>query len=414
MAINSKSTLKASPVSHLLALLLAVTIIFPKVVIFLLPLRLAVVYVGILIVYWEFRQAADRKKDSIRAILPSLGFVLLSIITIPTSDYFAAVAGDPFIALNSQRFILLPGLFLCCAYAIQKSKNSRTYVNAIVGAGLLASLLALYEQVQKRWLVLQDAGSGLYQRGDGSFRAVVAGEHPLVLGTIFASLTALVHFSSFKFKFLLQAVLLAGCAATGSRGPLILGLFSVVLTNSPPIWNFLKNRLAQGRFLVYTLLAVGIFLIFVVLEPVAAGSSGYDYSGAYRLAITALIPRIISTVPFGYLFGEIPPGTWLLDSELYGVKDLAITVDSELVYLTFSFGVLGFITYLAIFRLSFLAVFSKGHLGLFLFLLSTEGLVLAIHAWDSLGPLFYIGLGLVIYASGSEADKSQDSATTLC
>jgi hypothetical protein len=413
MALDTTSTQKTFSTSHIIAFLLAVVLIFPKIVQLYVPLRLAVLTVGVLVVYWELHRGADQKKNSIRPTLTSLGFILLSIITIPTSDFFAASAGDPFIALNAQRFILLPGLFLCCAYAIHKSRNSKIYVNLLVLVGAFSSLLALYEQLQQRWLIWQDLSSSLYQRGDGSFRSVVAGEHPLVLGTVLASLTALVHVSSFKYKLGLQAILLAGCAATGSRGPLALGLFAVILTNSEPLWNFLKYRLAQGRLLLYIVIISGIFIIFVVLEPVASGASGSDYSGTYRLAITSLIPSIISEVPFGYIFGQIPPGIWLLDSELYGVKDLALTVDSELVLLTFSFGILGFIAYVAIFRLSFLALFKRGHFGLFLFLLTVEGLVLAIHAFDSLGPLYYLSIGLVIYSSDATPDKSHSSATSL-
>jgi hypothetical protein len=395
------------------AFLLAVVLIFPKVFQIYMPLRLSVIIVGVLIVYWEFHRAAELKEATIGPVLPTLGFVLLALIVIPLFDFFAAAARDPFIALNAQRFIILPGLFLCCAYAIHKSKSWLIYVNALVLVGVVATLLALYEQVLRRWLIFQDSTSLLYQRGDGSFRSVVAGEHPLVLGTILAALTALVHVTSFRFRLVIQIALLAGCVATGSRGPLALGLFAVLLTNSKPLWNFLKARLAQGRFLLYVLLIVGIFLIFVVLEPVASGSSGYDYSGTYRLAISALIPKIIAAVPFGYLFGEIPLGTWLLDSELYGVKDLAVTVDSELVLLTFTFGIVGFIAYVAIFRISFLSLFKHGNFGLFLFLLATEGLVLAIHAWDSLGPLFYLSFGLAIYSPKSDFESSQSSATPL-
>jgi hypothetical protein len=402
---------KSFSISHLSAALLAIVLIFPKVVQLYLPLRLSVILVGILIVYWEFHRAAELKLGNIRPILSALGFIVLTLIVIPTFDYIAVGARDPFIALNAQRFIILPGLFLCCGYAIRKSKSLNIYVNALVFGGVVSSLLALYEQVLGRWLIWQDATSLLYQRGDGSFRSVVAGEHPLVLGTILAALTALVHASSFRFRLAIQLVLLAGCFATGSRGPVALGIFALLLTNSKPLWKFLKARMAQGRILLYVSFVVGIFMIFFILEPVASGSSGYDYSGAYRLAISALIPHIISTVPFGYLFGEIPTGTWLLDSELYGVRDLASTVDSELVLLTFNFGILGFIAYIAMFRISFLSVFKHENFGLFLFILATEGLVLAIHAWDSLGPMFYLSFGLAIYSPQSKSESSQSSAT---
>jgi hypothetical protein len=372
------------------------------------PLRIAICAIGILIIFWEGSRTKEGKLTS------GFAAALLSIYSVGVflvSENAAFALGDPYIALNAQRFLVLPVIFLTCGWLIFKSGSQVFYSKWLVRSGLFASLIALTEFTLGRWILFPDATFNLYQRGDGTFRSLVAGEHPLVLGTILAALIALVQASKTKAPLGVSLILTAGVVATGSRGPALLCILAIVVFQFPAIIEVFNKSKTIFRVLAYSTVSIIFYLVFFVLEPIALGQTGYDYSSNYRTAIYALIPDIIAAKPLGYGFSEIPRNVWLIDSELYGARDLALTVDSELVLLVLNFGFLGLVGYLLLFRFALKSVVVNRAFGLFLLILTLEGFVLALHAWDSIGPLFFIAIGLAI-GSKAQSEVSHISAAT--
>tara|TARA_B100000378_G_scaffold142909_1_gene115535 strand:- start:74 stop:745 length:672 start_codon:yes stop_codon:yes gene_type:complete len=200
-------------------------------------------------------------------------------------------------------------------------------------------------------------------------------------------------------------VLLAGIAATGSRGPLVLGLLLAVALMSNRLLDSLRRHtrlLVAGAVLSVALIW---YLSSAIWTTEILGSTGGDYSSNYRWALYAVLPSVLLAAPLGYGMGQLPPGLWLAQSEAFGVRDLTITLDSELVYSAFTLGWIGVAAVITAFLLGVRAMSNAPTLGLTAAALSVLGFSLALHAWDGLGAIWVLvtGASAQVVLSSSDA-----------
>jgi len=145
-------------------------------------------------------------------------------------------------------------------------------------------------------------------------------------------------------------------------------------------------------------LLIGLaYLTVFVFTPTIAGSTGLQYSANYRGAMYSLLPRILSDHPLGYLLSGTPLGTWTVDSQLRGVVDIAISSDSEIVFAVFGLGWLGLTLYVVALFTAIGAVKKDAPVGFAAVSLTVLGLILALHGWDGMSPLWYALLGMSAY-----------------
>jgi hypothetical protein len=318
-------------------------------------------------------------------ILPAIAF--LTVISILVEGALR----DPEVALNMQRvFVVLP-LGVATGFYIFRSRSSGSYVRVFVGWAVVASIGATVEYTLNRSLLGREEMYDFTR--DGHVRAMLASEHPLVLGTILAACIPLVLFSGLRWPRFITVVLLSGSYSTGSRAPTILAAAFFLLQFIPGAISFTRSRYRAARLACIAALITLLSFAFFVWVPVIPGSSGGEYSTQYRSAIYSFLPRILEEAPFGYGFGAIPVGRWLIHSELRGVLDLARTVDSELVYLALGFGVVGVAAFSAVVYLGVASMRYNYAISASCTVINAAGIVLALHAWDSIGPFWYILIG---------------------
>jgi hypothetical protein len=183
---------------------------------------------------------------------------------------------------------------------------------------------------------------------DGSLRAVVATDHPLILGLL---LTMVLPFVARRPITLLRvieaALLLAANWVTDSIGPFWLGVVVVLV-------GFLWPKRWRGKRLMPTWVAAVLFIagfgfflwatVNVWSLDIYTGEPGGD-GARYRTALLALIPQIIlDGHPFGYGLYVIPQGTLWVDA---GTKQLDVskTVDSQMSYQVIQTGIVGLIAF---------------------------------------------------------------------
>lgn len=257
---------------------------------------------------------------------------------------------------------------------------------------VISSIAATVEYVLNRSILGREQEMLSFAR-DGQIRAIVASEQPLVLGTVLAACIPLVMYCRLGKPRLTAAVLMIGSYSTGSRAPTALAALFFLLQFVPGAVHFARQRYRAARFAWITTLLGLMSFSFFVWTPVIAGSSGMGFSTQYRTAMYSLLPNILQEAPFGYGFGPIPTGRWLMSAKLYGVVDLAVTVDSELVYSALGFGFLGvgafaIATYIGVAAMRYDYAISASCT-----VISVAGLILALHAWDSVGPFWYLLIG---------------------
>jgi hypothetical protein len=249
----------------------------------------------------------------------------------------------------------------------------------------------------------------------GSVRGIVASYHPLVLGTLLAVVLSLALMRPGRRKPLEAFVLLAGIWATDSTGPLGIGLLLVLIA----VLRALRERMGAapvrlGAALGGYVLAVAVFLGLSawVWQPVVDVDAAVDVSTQYRFALFSMIPRLLALHPFGLGVGDLPTGTFLIESSGHPI-DISASVDSELVVLVLQLGGVGLIAYFSVLGLAIRNVVrgsspSLGSWGLLAFTLC--GLTVALHVWLTDAALWclLIGIGLAALRSRSTSDQVAD------
>jgi hypothetical protein len=338
-----------------------------------------------------FAEVSVRRTGSIAAartiflIIPGVVFIVVLSILIGHAQ------NDPDVAMNMQRILILLPLGIATGFCIFRSKNSRSYVRVLVAWGCVASIGAATEFGLNRSILGREEVSALAR--DGHVRGIFAAQHPLVLGTVLAACIPLVIYSGMRWPRLLAVVLLVGSYTTGSRGPTFLAAGFLLLQFVPRAIQLAQKKYRLARLASVTALVTLLMFAFFVWSPVILGSTGDEYSTGYRSAIYSFLPEIFGEEPFGYGFSSIPAGHWLIYSQLRGVLDLAHTVDSEIVYIALGFGVLGVGAFAVIFYLGVAAMRYNYAISASCTVVSAAGMVLALHAWDSIGPFWYVLIG---------------------
>jgi len=316
----------------------------------------------------------------------------------------SSATGDALVSTNLQRLLLVTPLFLVTGYRLQQHRllgfASRPYLTVATGTAVLACV----ESIVGRSLFGRDI-LFYYLSRDGTARAILAGDQPLVLASLMVIAIPMASGLPRMARSAIYLVLLAGIAATGSRGPLVLGLLLAVALMSNRLLDSLRRHtrlLVAGAVLSVALIW---YLSSAIWTTEILGSTGGDYSSNYRWALYAVLPSVLLAAPLGYGMGQLPPGLWLAQSEAFGVRDLTITLDSELVYSAFTLGWIGVAAVITAFLLGVRAMSNAPTLGLTAAALSVLGFSLALHAWDGLGAIWVLvtGASAQVVLSSSDA-----------
>ena len=318
---------------------------------------------------------------------------LIVFALIATSLVRLDAAAAPF-AMNFERWFILSPLFFWLGLRISAGRAVREFMRAYLAVSLVVALLAMIEWWLNGSIFGRDALFNYLTRSDRG-RAVVGSDHPLVLGLLLAASIPTTSVLRNKRQVLVAfSLLIGGVYATGSRGPLVISLVAgaclIVLRN--PKWR--ESVSGPLNFvIVFGFLVLSYFAAFVWSSEIV-GSSGYDYSSGYREALYSLLPQMLTDFPFGAGFGDLPSGVYTINSDFLGLQDVSRTIDSEVVYLALQAGLFGVGIYLAAIWISARALRFDATVAIFALTLGLGGLFLALHAWDSVGPIWLLAVGL--------------------
>ena len=378
------------PISRiLLAWAFAIVVFAPSVIRTVAAPRVVITILAVATILHESGRTSPQALRFVQTVV--VPYVALATITLTA---FRAGGSNSF---NFQRLLIVTPVCIAMGYLTARNGSVRTWAQAFVGVGVVNGTLAIVEASIGRSLIGRSVAFALNER-DGGARALLAADHSLVLGAILAACVPLVYLSKVRWPIVYALVLVAGSWATGSRGPTVIaGL--VALTYLVPASEKLLRKYYRALMVgtAAFLVAVGLMSVFV-WKPIAAGEIGTSYSTDYRTALYAELPHILAARPLGYGIAGLPPDEWLIDSRLFGVQDVATTIDSEVVLSASNFGVLGVAAFLfALFYCGLLAIRSDAYLGLASSVVSFTGMFLALHAWDSLGPMWYLLIGMSVF-----------------
>lgn len=371
--------------------LLAAIIFFPQVVSGVIPVRVAIVGAGLLAITIEaWRQPRLRPFAPVIALAGG-GF---AVGVLWASSLIAQRASDPSVGMNLQRLFVVFPLFAALGAMLYRSQQRDVWLKPFVLAGVASSIMVAVESFRGEPLLASAELFVRFQRGgDIAIRGVAGAEHVLVLGVLLAALIPLVRVSKVRIPNVVCALLLAGVYFTGSRGPLIIAVALFLVQASPRAVEFFRQSAGGIRVVVVAMVLVVVGCGFFVWNAESGGQTGFAYSTEYRYAIYALLPKILDSVPWGLGPRSIPAGEWLFDSNVRGVRDLSVTVDSELVYVVLAFGWLGILIFAAASAVAAAALKYAPEVAMSALAITVSGYFVALHAWDTLGPAWYLLLG---------------------
>jgi hypothetical protein len=387
---------QAQVVPTVLGALSAMAVLWPFALQRLTSPRLLIASILALVVLYEL----GRSPSLVKYLGPALiAISVLGVLTLgataPMIDEGQAVAGA-----NLQRYLVLFPLAFTAGALIWRSPSAGRYRSAILMVLLLTAAAAVVEFALQTSFF--DRNYRYFVEG-GYGRAMLASDHPLVLGSMLALGIPLVAPSEKRSTVVLRTVVLAaGVAATRSLGAIVVGSALAILAVAPNLGRALQAR----RGLVYGALALAatalVWASTQVWTAEAAGGSSALYSQNYRTALYSLAPQMLREAPLGYGPGSLPPGTWLLYSEFKGVRDVATTIDSEYVYLISEWGFVGLGVGVLVVLLGVRALWHDVNVGLAALGLAAIGLFVAVHPWDTLGAAGagILGVGLAVVLRG--------------
>lgn len=311
----------------------------------------------------------------------------------------------PAIVAQIGTFLLLVPLGV--AYGVSVSQDQATLVElgrAYLVLALACIPFALYESVvETRLLPRLNPGQPELHR------SVLAQDHPIILGLLFACAIPLLIGTTRVKRLLGSAALVVGTFATGSAGPQVVAIVGAFLVVFPGlrIWGGRHRILLAG-----VSLAGFIGLAYVsaaVWTPIINDTNVDEYSNGYRTAAYALAADILHDAPFGYGVQGIPPGKYLVMSEYLGVQDLADTIDAEPVLLVSQFGWLGVIAFVLAWLSFVREVAIRPRVALMGLMLMAGGFVVALHAWVSVTSGWAILLGISVTSFGKTPSRESTS-----
>ncbi|WP_322409923.1 hypothetical protein [Microbacterium invictum] len=384
---------------------------FPAVVSSFANVRVTIVIVAFLVV----AMTVYGRTSSATYVLMLLTLFLVILIGSLISTQLADATGDPLVATNAQRlFVVTPLLFVAGVGTGLRLDWARPLGLAYLFLAFAASGLAIVEASVGRSLLGRDLELAEMSR-EGDIRAIVASEHSLVLGTLLALAIPICLILPKGLRLPAATLLVLGVAATGSRGPLLVGLVFAIVS----LFRSVTASVARHSRILTLTAVVGLgvlaYLSSFVWTNVVEGSTGSEYSANYRWAIYATVPDLLISQPLGYGLGTFPQGVWLVESRAFGVKDIVLTLDSELVYSAFTLGWIGLGLVSGALIVSILAVRHSPIVGLTATMCSVLGLSIALHAWDGLGAMWVllVGMSSAILLKGRQMNEPHMRSETL-
>lgn len=372
------------------ALMLSIGLFFPYFLGQIGSLRLLIVMIGFAALALEvfLMQLALRRR-----ILVVVGSGVYLAIAVGVIEVIALRLDDRVFAINAEHLFAMLPLFAALGWLLYQSEQGHIYLVVLLSVASLVGIVAVGESLLDRSLLGREYDFAISQR-EGIPRAIVGSENVLVLGAILAALVPLsLKLEGLRYQVGVGIVLVAGAWATGSRAPALICTVVAVVQYFPILQVMLQRYLwivkaGAGAVLV----GLACFSIFV-WTPYIPGADDLAYSSNYRGAIYSLVPEFLIDRPFGYVFSAAPLDLWVIESEARGSVDIARSVDSEIVYAIFGLGWLGLGFFVAALFVSIAAIKHDVALGLSALTLTCLGFVLALHAWDAMGPLWYLLLG---------------------
>lgn len=329
--------------------------------------------------------AAQRQRTASFAFA-LLAVALLAAASVVTTIYFPAIMSAEAVSRAQQIIVLIP-LAALATLALAHSPRRQGFLRLFIRFGLVSAALGIFEFVTAsslfgRTALLSSLGGG---------KAIVAVEHPLVLGTLLATSVALVRPSGIRAPRVAGAILTLGAAATNAIGPTIIALLLLLHLVIPAISRLLHRYARMFAVLVWCTVVTVWALAVNVWTPVILADNLNGYSAEYRVAIYALLPDMLREAPFGYGIESLPPGLWAVPSALRGERDVSLTIDAQPVFLASMWGWAGIVLFLITVGVSLFGLRRRYQAGLYALSITVSGGFLAI-AWPSLVILSTIAL----------------------
>lgn len=352
----------------------------------LMPPR--VILIGLLILFCMWFLVTRGREW--RASGPLLALLLMFIALIGTLVGFGLLPTTGAETGNAQRFMALLPLALLAGY-ISSRPGGRQFWQGFLAVAALLVIPAIYEFVTSQSLLGRNM---MYFVENGRPRALLASDHPLVLGTLFlAAIPLSARINGGKAGLLLAIWLFVGVITTGSEGPIALGLVCLLAVMAPRVATLVAQRRALLIWLAFIALAVTAYLSIFVWNNRVLGATSGEYSRGYRASLYSMVPRMLWESPLGNGFAGLPSGRWLIDSQYKGTRDISISIDSEVVYLISIIGIAGLLVYLLALLLAISALRHHLPLALSACCVAVSGVVLALTVWDTVAVVWWMLIG---------------------
>jgi hypothetical protein len=339
--------------------------------------------------------------------------VAYALFIVILSRLFARLDGNA-PAVTLERVVLLLPLTAAAGWMLVRTGRIVQYLSWLLAVGALTVVPAVFEYLTNRralpaileFLSLkptQFSAVGLVR--NGHTRAIVGADHPLVLGALFLAMIPIAMYLGGRYRYLLVVGLYVGIFTTGSNGPELVGAAVVAICVIPPVARTVLSSWRPFTLLFVAIaayLAAGSIWLWSTQIP---GSTTTDVSDQYRAALYYLLPRFLHARPFGYGIGGLPPNTWYVSAQTSGLRDVAASIDSELVYSATQFGIFAVVGFVVIAVIGVRAAVRNQAIGLSSLSTTMVGLFLAIHSWNSLGTFWFLEFGacaaLVVHYDGA-------------
>lgn len=389
---------RSSPVPDaLLAFALSVMIIYPR---FLSPLHASMTPL-VIVLFLIWANCALERQEYPRAAhgaIALVGTYTVCMVVVARLVTRLSTSGQAFTL--EQVTLLLPVSALA-GWMLVRSGKIIQYLSWLLVVGVVTVIPAIYEY-QTNTRVLRLVYDYLFPHlniqaatlvRNGHTRAIVGADHPLVLGAIFLALIPIAMYLGGRYRYFSVIALYVGILVTGSNGPVIVGGLMLVVCLFPPVAGAVLSR---WQPLIAFLTAIAIFLFVGATwfwTPQIHGVSTTSVSNEYRGALYDLLPKLLTHRPFGYGLGGLPSNTWYVSQTTGGIRDIATSIDSELVFAVAQFGFFALFAFVLIAVIGALASVRNQAVGLSSLSTTLVGLFLAIHSWQSLATLWYLEFG---------------------
>ena len=312
-------------------------------------------------------------------------------------------------------YVLVPGTALTTGLVLNRVGDVNLLSAPLIVVSLPTAALAVYERLTNKPLIHgRLIGEGNLESGsvftsEGTIRAIVGAEHPLVLASLFACAMPLLVAFNVSYRLFACAALLGGIWATGSEG--LLAVASVVATF---VIGSEYLRRAFTPKIIWPLVAVGllgfVYYSVAVWTPTITSVENQIASFQYRTAMYSLVPDILGSNVFGYGLGDAPQGQ-LYVSAPGNYIDISRTIDSEYVLLVVELGIIGLLIYaISSFLILRFSLNDESDAALMRagLVLVVCGVFLALHVWATVGSLYLILVGYAIGKAWSLRTPSSD------